>query len=498
MQLPKNMRLSKYTITKEWLLWIDNSLLWKTWAVLMIWWESIDSDTQNNIYDSISVAKTALQVLRKQQKIQTRFWTKLTGIKIKLCWEAKRRINWLSYAILSDKEQEKRIKKALIELWTKKEEMALIEFESLKDDQNILSLLELSAQNNESENNDYNCLLKAFEVNERFKNSVLRSVPQKIKDLWIQSQVKNYALVQLITMINEFEKWNWIKVWYEREDLYDEIFASILNWSYPELIWITNRLNQEHRKPSELFKTIRWTSDFAKKARETYRLNQSVKKLRWMALWIWLSIASAIPWWILLDRQLIRIEETQNIEEARMKFGNTLKKRLVDKSENEFMDKAYWRNRWDAKYWFWPEWYRWKDSWKAYAESLSFWVVDRLSKYIEKNNIKTPTDNQYDENHITSRVLTQMEYELFKNIIFEVLLNIPEEFRQYIWWWSFNSVIVEYLINNPKFQYFFHEFTDQNIKDIDPKDIFREYHIYTDEELREWGHDISKLRKQWY
>ena len=51
----------------------------------------------------------------------------------------------------------------------------------------------------------------------------------------------------------------------------------------------------------------------------------------------------------------------------------------------------------------------------------------------ENNKIIKPADNQYDENHISSKVLTQIEYELLKNIMFEILINIPEEFRQYIW-----------------------------------------------------------------
>lgn len=469
----------EYQINKEWIIIPKNTekILWTEgfFTILTIWWEYKKWIKEKNIYNPISVAKTALLILRNQSKKQKRIWVKESWLIIKIYSQVWKILNQNEKNLIDEKEQIKNIKFCLKnELWATLEEINLIKFETVEKNRNELKKI---FNWEKTENRIFSELNNLFNENELFQQDVLKTIPKGLKEKnnFSEEKAKNYCLYQLSETIIEFKKWNNIKIWYEREYIYDNVFIKILNWEFKELNEITNELNPEWKKASEIFWTIRWTEKFAKNSQEIFNGNKKIRKyIKYFRWWI-ISLLTLTSLGIYWYWEYQNYQKNLELEKKKEKFSKNLNKSIKKWDIfSKFLDEKYWKQNWNVKFKRYPERFEWEDAYKSKAENLSFFITTDLWEYIWKKWIRKVNKDKYNADYIYSETLTNSEFEYIQKEIFEILIKAPEEKRSYLEITNVRKNIMKYLKNNPDFKYLFENFTWENIENLD-KNFFKYY-----------------------
>lgn len=286
------------------LVWVeDNSFarenIWnpEANAVVMIWPEYKEWTVYNNDYNSLAVAKLALSILRKQLYRGVRAHKSKTPIPIILCWEFARRFNSQkdSRVIIGDKKQKKRIVYFLKKLWATKNEIQWFDITFFKSYENNADLLE-EIEKDYLKDDIYKLLRQAYDTDEGFRSAIIgtRTGNEVQNSNWSE----NYVLLQIYLMINEFNKWNTIKVWLGRESFYDDLFIRILWWWFESLMPITILINNKNDKPGSIFWWYRYERRFINDAVKIFNYNKSIQWIRMLIWWLILLVLSIPAAWI--------------------------------------------------------------------------------------------------------------------------------------------------------------------------------------------------------
>lgn len=201
----------------------------------------------------------------------------------------------------SEKEQQSRIIRDLKIFGATQAELGRVRFDMSTQNPKYLDLVHSIKSGDVWAFPLYKKLLDAFEGNVKFAQDIRRCIPEQVKTGGQWSPSFHYALIEIHEIIEAYKKGQKIKIGYERERLYDQVFVSILNGEYEDLLDITKELNSQYDQEGGLkWNQLFWSVYWSKKAdHNSMRLREKLigKKRLTQVLYATPLVVLAIVWW---------------------------------------------------------------------------------------------------------------------------------------------------------------------------------------------------------
>ncbi|EKD44620.1 MAG: hypothetical protein ACD_71C00073G0002 [uncultured bacterium (gcode 4)] len=406
-------------------------------------------------YPSSTIAQMALWALRKQAEYEL-------PITIALNLAPALEFNEISKkSFYSEKEQRSRIISDLKLFGATPAEVARVRFDLSTQNPKYLNLIQSIKSGDMKVFPLYEKLFSVFGRDTEFTQDIERCIPEQVKNGEWDSSF-HYALIEIHEIIEAYKKGQRIKIGYEREKLYDEVFLKILDGKYPELLDITRELNgqqSEEKAPrwDELFGSVYWDE---RADRNSTRLREKLiyKKRLQQLLYATPVIVWLIVWWEYHQYRMSQVRE----QAYRAALWNQGAGVLVEFNQIDNLNqKAKWL---DYTVNFFP-WrgvvYEWKDKKVKAMQDVGSSIAISLADYVY-GKIETTNDIEIHNNKSTLIASRWVSLEIAKMLE-------EEKFEKYIMSYNFDSGFLSKefyneMVGDPRFAKIFKLYTGEDWK----------------------------------